>query len=718
MERSRFDEPAYSLRPGKQVDMPIPPRSRKHPTVIEINGNPLKTTDEPAASAKGTRYIVVRAIEDNKNHNAELEALGAKPGWSVSKKMRICITQSDDLTALRRLSFVDFVDIYRPSVKIGPALRELLHDAGVDPPSREREDKCIGSPAHDLNTDQKKYPAVSSNKSSEKVYVSVFMQDEPIPSTDEVIARLVSEQKIDPEDVESHGFVFETHIAYKDIPAITMIDSVFCLDQARLLINFPVAAAGVNSLVLPYEYDGSGQIIHIADSGFDKGSMSDVHDAFAPVGGEGRIVALLGPKGASPAKVNDTDGHGTHVAGCALANGYTKSMCETNLPGSEGPVRGTAPAAKLVMTQILRRNGKLRKCKPADLFDEPYSLHGTRISNCSWEVSLRKSNLKSDHQAYDSWSRDYDDYVEQKNDLLVVFAAGNDGKNSKLQSQIGGLQACKNVLTVGSTMNNRSVDSRSHFNARSGLDADIHAVAAGSSRGPTKEGRIKPDICAPGHPILSALSRDIDDPQLPEKAGVSTDPGLWFLKGTSMAAALVSVLLIHGAVDMYRGMNMIDNKEKVNLQGFGRMNMSGTLAILRAEQEPDPRKKHGGFVDAPDPNKSIGGLTSGQVHSTVVKIPAGRVPKQLKVTLTWLDVGDTDLCNRLGLAVLIGKNRRHGNQGSAEYITRPDDYDQINNTQQIVWPEVQDGEAIIQVACTELDPRIQHTGYAMAWTLE
>lgn len=62
-------------------------------------------------------------------------------------------------------------------------------------------------------------------------------------------------------------------------------------------------------------------------------------------------------------------------------------------------------------------------------------------------------------------------------------------------------------------------------------------MAALSSRGPTREGRIKPDVVAPGTCILSTLSRAAS---MSSTFGTSTDPLFFYHSGTSMATPLVA----------------------------------------------------------------------------------------------------------------------------------------------------------------------------------
>lgn len=69
------------------------------------------------------------------------------------------------------------------------------------------------------------------------------------------------------------------------------------------------------------------------------------------------------------------------------------------------------------------------------------------------------------------------------------------------------------------------------------LANNLEGLAAFSSRGPTFESRIKPDVVAPGTGILSARSSLVNDAGL---FGTSDDPQWMFEAGTSMATPLVS----------------------------------------------------------------------------------------------------------------------------------------------------------------------------------
>jgi subtilisin family serine protease len=103
----------------------------------------------------------------------------------------------------------------------------------------------------------------------------------------------------------------------------------------------------------------------------------------------------------------------------------------------------------------------------------------------------------------------------------VAISAGNDGPSSTTVREPG---SAYNVITVGN-IDDKNSESRSD-----------DSIAYSSSRGPTGDGRIKPDICAPGTSIMSCNNRW-------EESGQSDFVSK---SGTSMAAPHIagSILLI------------------------------------------------------------------------------------------------------------------------------------------------------------------------------
>ena len=124
---------------------------------------------------------------------------------------------------------------------------------------------------------------------------------------------------------------------------------------ARGILRAPTGAAAPGG-------EGEGEIVAVADTGFDKGSTTNVHPAF-----KNRVKKLyaLG----RPGQKDDPDGHGTHGCGSVLADGVSTA---------DGPVRGTAPKARLVMQSVLDAGGGLGGLPDdlTDLFNPPYDRQG------------------------------------------------------------------------------------------------------------------------------------------------------------------------------------------------------------------------------------------------------------------------------------------------------------------------------------------------------
>ena len=117
--------------------------------------------------------------------------------------------------------------------------------------------------------------------------------------------------------------------------------------------------------------------------------------------------------------------------------------------------------------------------------------------------------------SYDANAREIDDFVWNHRDLVVCFAAGNSGQDASQTGHIdpgsvGAPSTAKNCITVGATQNLRPTIAI-HYDIFgfpvNPLGSDLVAdnpegMAAFSGRGPTTDGRIKPDVVAPGTAVL------------------------------------------------------------------------------------------------------------------------------------------------------------------------------------------------------------------------
>jgi len=278
-------------------------------------------------------------------------------------------------------------------------------------------------------------------------------------------------------------------------------------DHARPLVGLRPGPAGLPPAIT---FDGKGEIVAIADTGLD-----DTHPDFS-----GRVSAVVALGRTNDA--SDPVGHGTHVAGSALGNGSA----------SNGTVQGIAPGATLYFQSIYSRtvNGRDQlEGLPLDLetlFQPAYDA-GARIHNNSWgnAAFLARYSISAD---------EVDAFVHENPEMLVVFSAGNEGtaRNARHAQQgfvdllsVTPPATAKNALTVGAQRSDRSTGGGADLKfgdfqpnrypdppiSHQTVGGDPTSLAAFSSRGPTGDERIKPDMVAPGTAILSARSKDAGD---------------------------------------------------------------------------------------------------------------------------------------------------------------------------------------------------------------
>ena len=191
----------------------------------------------------------------------------------------------------------------------------------------------------------------------------------------------------------------------------------------------------------------------------------------------------------------DDHGHGTHVAATIAGEG-----------GGDPILRGVAPGAGLVGVKVLDQNAAgftSDVVAGIEWVVDNKDLYGIEAINISLGAYDPDVGCR-DGSSPDSLAVN----AAHGAGLVVAVAAGNDGPGT---CTIGSPGDAKDALTVG---------------AMADLGANGFKQAGFSSRGPTADGRIKPDVSAPGVDIESALA--------------GTPAGYTSLSGTSMAAPFVA----------------------------------------------------------------------------------------------------------------------------------------------------------------------------------
>lgn len=461
-------------------------------------------------------------------------------------------------------------------------------------------------------------------------------------------------------------------------------------------------------------FAGAGQTVGFADTGMDVGDVTKIHQDFKGRVPAGDIFGLFSRSWEDPM------GHGTHVAGSVAGDGSA----------STGKLRGGAYLAtetpQSMWSPMLKNLSVPTKLK--DMFSKSYA-EGARVHTNSWGSAATVG-------AYDSMAQQVDEFIYSNPDFLILFAAGNAGEDLDKDGRIdaGSVSTpgtAKNALTVGASKNlvsnggiqAKMMDLRQGHDkwgvepiASSKLSENEKGIAAFSSRGPTADGRTKPEVVAPGTNILSTRSQHPDAELL---WGAYNDKYVWS-GGTSMAtplvagaatvvreylikdrqiqnpsAAMVKAVLMHTAEDLFpgqfgtrsQGQELLTARPNSD-EGYGRVDMDKATSLKEAV-----------LVDERT------GVGPGE--SQMIRVTLKTSAKKLMATLVYSDApgaaaASKALVNDLDLAIVDSSGKRY------------EVADRINNNEHVVAANLSAG--VYQIEVRGVNVPLAKQGYALIVT--
>jgi len=447
---------------------------------------------------------------------------------------------------------------------------------------------------------------------------------------------------------------------------------------------------------------GAGVQVGVWDSGIDP-SHEDfmLHDATGAINGSRLIVSSGAP----------AESHGTQVAGIIGASGYRSALC-----GSTPYLyRGMAPEVELL-----------------SLLSSEWGPATSHIADAIVRYGMDLSN----HSYLQTWNGRYSGVAQAMDQLVrgsvdwdgstiaarpMVWAAGNNGQ-SALYSSVEGyfsIEApAKNVITVGAT-----IEDTAGF---------PHHLADYSSLGPTWDGRIKPEVVAPGDRITSTrlgtncyttasgtsfsspaaagvLSLMLQQYSEHHEINLDTDPPL----PSTLKAVLIQTAtdLVHETKDMLDSWENPDTGEAVLYHvgpdyatGYGAINAQAAVSLIREENLIED------VISSRD-----------ELDEYALEVAPGT--SRIQFTLAWDDEAYQDayadetlprLVNDLELVLVAPDGARHlpwvlaplppaGTMGDADPITATDilpayrGEDHLNNVEQVTVDDPMAGTWTAQV---------------------
>jgi subtilisin family serine protease len=325
------------------------------------------------------------------------------------------------------------------------------------------------------------------------------------------------------------------------------------LDRSVSTVNADAAAR-------VYGAAGRGIVWAVVDSGIDAthphfgdgtltdDSVKDLHRDFTGLvaGGSSLVAHSIGQQAASPGDTASGDvfsgqddargqcdpipdptalvdpvGHGTHVAGIIAGQTPTgsRAVIATSVPTAEdlpdwrarhlldgGGLSGVAPRAKLVSLRVLRPSGgenaittssavikALAWVREVNADGRQLRIHGVNVSlGCPWfpdDFAAGQSPL----------CREIDLLVGSG--VVVVVSAGNQGASGTVTGESADIAGALSTITDPGNAARAITVGSSHKDS-----PHAYGVSFTSSKGPTLDGRLKPDLVAPGEHIASAAT--------------------------------------------------------------------------------------------------------------------------------------------------------------------------------------------------------------------
>jgi subtilisin-like proprotein convertase family protein len=253
-------------------------------------------------------------------------------------------------------------------------------------------------------------------------------------------------------------------------------------------------------------FPGAGQdpfdfVVDVVDDGVDNGNTTTVNTEFKVGGVSGGASRLVYNNNyTSDATANGIAGHGNINA--SIIGGYntlTGTAYEDTSLYNYG--LGIAPWVKLGNSKVFDNAGGGDFNQPtATRLANAYN-GGARISSNSWGYTSG-TTYNTDSQAHDRSVRDALSATAGNQEMSIIFAAGNSGPGASTVHPPG---TAKNIITVGASENYRMTGSDGCGIANSGADNAMDIISF-SSRGPTSDGRKKPELVSVGTHVQGAAS--------------------------------------------------------------------------------------------------------------------------------------------------------------------------------------------------------------------
>ena len=449
-------------------------------------------------------------------------------------------------------------------------------------------------------------------------------------------------------------------------------------------------------------------IVDITDDGIDDGDATPQHADFYEDGDPGKPDRLIyNANWTTDPTADGGGGHGNINA--AIAGGYN-GLTGTPYEDADGYNLGLGinPFGRIAGSKIFGNSSGWAYPRYTDLVAGSYT-GGARIISNSWGETSGDGSYLIDDQTYDALVRDADPANPGEQPVTIVFSAGNSGDGA---GTTGSPANAKNVITVGATESYRPTWTDGCGITAAAAD-NANDIAEFSSRGPAADGRVKPELVAPGTHIQGAASQTVNYTgyYVCDKYHPPNQMLYAASSGTSHATPAVA-----GAASLltyfYQEQGATASPSPAMVKAY----LVNTARYLNGAGAGDtlPSNNQGyGAVDlgiAFDDTQRIVHDQDTVLHTTggshVIQGFVAQSDKPLRITLAWTDppgptVGAAYV-NDLDLVVTVGGQTYLGNVFSGAHSIPGGSADPRNNVESVFLPAGVHGSFTITVAATNL----------------